>query len=95
MRMRAITPCAREGSALCGIVNIKGRTIPVYDLSQVLDAKRTRETAKSRIIVTESENGSAAFVVDAVTSVVDDAAHPPAFAIVDLDAALAKKTLVL
>jgi len=72
--MREITPCAREGSALSGVVNIKGRTMPVYDLAAILDSHRTKLTPKSRIIVTEGEQGPAAFVVDAVTRVVSDKA---------------------
>jgi purine-binding chemotaxis protein CheW len=83
VKMREITPCAREGSNLCGVVNIKGRTVPVYDLCAVLDTHRARQTQKSRIIVTEGEEGVAAFVVDAVTHVLSDQS-----AIVDIGSAL-------
>jgi chemotaxis signal transduction protein len=73
VKMREITPCAREGSAVCGLVSVKGRRIPVYDLSGVLHSPRHRPTPKSRIIVAEAANGAAAFVVDSVARVVSHA----------------------
>ncbi len=98
VRMREITPCAREGTVLCGIVNIKGRTIPVYDIAQLLESHRAKTTPKSRIIVTEGEGGAAAFVVDAVTSVVTEEKEGSnanqGLALVDLDAVLAHNNLI-
>jgi purine-binding chemotaxis protein CheW len=84
VKMREITPCAREGSVVCGVVSVEGRTLPVYDLCAILDAHRTRQTPKSRNIVTEG----AAFVVDAVTRVVSETA------VVDIGEALAERNLI-
>ena len=81
VRMREITPCAREGCALCGLVTVKGRRIPVYDLSGVLHAPRQSPTSKSRIIVADGANGAAAFVVDSVARV---ASHTPGQALVEM-----------
>jgi chemotaxis signal transduction protein len=81
VKMREITPCAREGSAVCGLVSVKGRRIPVYDLSGVLHSPRHRPTPKSRIIVAEGAKGTAAFVVDSVAKVVS---HTPGLALVEV-----------
>jgi chemotaxis signal transduction protein len=100
VRMREITPCAREGCAVCGLVTVKGRRIPVYDLSGVLHAPRHSPTSKNRIIVADGVNGAAAFVVDSVARV---ASHAPDRALVetredpvvalDLDSALTPTNL--
>ena len=89
MKLTSILPCALEGSPICGLLKLKGRTIPVYDLGQILDAHRSQLTPKARIIVTEGENGEAAFVVDAVTHVRTDA-----FAVIDAGPVLAEKHLI-
>jgi chemotaxis signal transduction protein len=89
MKVTSILPCSRDGSPLCGLLKLKGRTIPVYDLGLILDAHRSKLTPKSRILVTEGENGEAAFVVDAVTHVRADA-----YAVVDAGPVLAEKHLI-
>ena len=103
VRTKPITPCAREGSCLCGLVNVGGRIVPVFDMAELLQTgNRGRETAKSRIIVAEGDYGTAAFVVDSVTNRSSERPSKRAVVameesdapLVDIDSALSRRNLV-
>jgi len=70
IRMREITPIPRTDSHIRGLVNLRGNTIPVVDLSTRLNLPAAEETDSTRIIVVESENGNIGIIVDAVTEVI-------------------------
>ncbi len=67
MKMREVVPCDRAGSPVSGLVKIRGRAVPVYDVAGLLGSPRSKKTSKSRLIVAEGEYGALAFVVDEVT----------------------------
>jgi chemotaxis signal transduction protein len=69
-RVWNVLPCSRSGSPVCGLVKVRGRAVPVYDLASLLGCRRSRLTTKSRLIVAEGEYGVLAFVVDSVTRTV-------------------------
>ncbi|MFM9874027.1 MAG: chemotaxis protein CheW [Fimbriimonadaceae bacterium] len=69
IRLREITPVPRTESHVRGLVNLRGKTIPVIDLRTRFCLPDSAETDSSRIIVVDSEAGQIGVVVDAVTEV--------------------------
>ncbi|MCU0316615.1 MAG: chemotaxis protein CheW [Fimbriimonadaceae bacterium] len=69
IRLREITPIPRTDSHLKGLVNLRGKTIPVVDLRARFHLAESEETDSTRIIVVESDQGNVGIVVDAVTEV--------------------------
>ena len=70
IRMCEITPIPRTDSHIRGLVNLRGNTIPVVDLSARLELEAVEETDSTRIIVVESDKGNIGIIVDAVTEVI-------------------------
>ncbi|MCB0826399.1 MAG: chemotaxis protein CheW [Fimbriimonadaceae bacterium] len=69
IRLREITPVPRTDQHIRGLVNLRGKTIPVVDLHVRFGSIEASETENSRIIVVESDNGNVGVIVDAVTEV--------------------------
>lgn len=69
IRVPEITPIPRTLGHVKGLVNLRGKTIPVVDLRTRLDLPETEDTDSTRIIVVESEEGNIGLKVDAVTEV--------------------------
>lgn len=69
IRLREITPVPRTEAFVKGLVNLRGKTIPVIDLRSRFCLPDCAETDSSRIIVVDSEAGQIGVVVDAVTEV--------------------------
>jgi len=76
-----ITPLPGAPGHVRGIVNVRGRVMPVVGLSERFGVGESEDGSKRRIVVTRTGNGLAGIVVDAVTRVVsttdDDIAPPP------------------
>lgn len=70
IRMRDITPIPRTEAHIRGLVNLRGKTIPVVDLRIRMGLEVVAETESSRIIVVDSEEGQVGIMVDAVNEVV-------------------------
>lgn len=70
IRIREITPIPRTEGYIRGLVNLRGKTIPVVDLKARLGLGESIDTESSRIIVVEGAQGNVGVVVDAVTEVV-------------------------
>lgn len=70
IRMREITPIPRTNTYIRGIINCRGKTIPVVDLSARLQLDNPEETDDTRIIVVENEGGNIGIIVDEVTEVI-------------------------
>lgn len=69
IRLREITPVPRTSQHVRGLVNLRGKTIPVIDLRSRFSLPASEETDSSRIIVVDSDSGQIGVVVDAVTEV--------------------------
>lgn len=69
IRLPEITPIPRTDSHIKGLVNLRGKTIPVVDLRTRFAMTESAETDSTRIIVVESEHGNIGVIVDAVTEV--------------------------
>lgn len=70
-RMAEITPVPQTLKSVMGVMNLRGRVIPVVDLGLQLDMGQVAPTKNTCIIVTESLNGPVGVVVDLVKSVMD------------------------
>ncbi len=69
IRMQEITHVPKAPSFLEGVINLRGKIIPIVDLRTRLGWKPRERDAKTRIIVVESGGHPAGFIVDAVTEV--------------------------
>ncbi|OJU62440.1 MAG: hypothetical protein BGO01_08125 [Armatimonadetes bacterium 55-13] len=70
IRLREITPIPRTGHHIRGLVNLRGKTIPVVDLHARFSINVAEDTDSTRIIVVESEQGNVGIVVDEVKEVI-------------------------
>jgi purine-binding chemotaxis protein CheW len=70
IRMRDITPIPRTEPHIRGLVNLRGKTIPVVDLKLRLGMDAFSESDSTRIIVLDSEDGTVGILVDEVREVV-------------------------
>jgi purine-binding chemotaxis protein CheW len=68
-RMLAITKVPNAPMFVEGVVNLRGRIIPVADLRSRLGMPKVDHNAKTRIIVVELENRTVGFIVDEVSEV--------------------------
>ncbi len=68
-RMTNITKVPNSPIYVEGIINLRGRVIPVIDLRLKLNAEKKEIDKNTRIIVAEVENKIVGFIVDAVNEV--------------------------
>jgi purine-binding chemotaxis protein CheW len=70
IRFEPATPVPRAPQSVDGVINLRGRVIPVVNLSQKLFGTEFHPTASSRIVVAEGEAGLVGLAVDAASEVV-------------------------
>jgi purine-binding chemotaxis protein CheW len=70
IRLREITPIPRSESHIRGLVNLRGKTIPVVDLAVRLSLNTEGDTDNTRIIVVDTDQGHVGIIVDEVREVV-------------------------
>lgn len=69
IRYEPATPVPRAPGAVDGVINLRGRVIPVVDLTRCLFGTAFTPTAHARIIVAESEGSLVGLAVDGATEV--------------------------
>ena len=69
MRMRQLTKLPNLPDFIAGIVNIRGKIIPVVNLRSKMGMPEKQYDKETRIIVVEVAGSTTGFVVDAVTEV--------------------------
>jgi purine-binding chemotaxis protein CheW len=69
MRMQNITAVPGAMSYIEGVINLRGKVLPVLDLKKRLGLKAIERTEECRIMVIDFEEGEAGVIVDAVTEV--------------------------
>lgn len=83
-----ITPVPRMPDFVRGVINLRGRVIPVVDLRLKFGMKRTEDTQETCVIVVDLNDTLMGVVVDRVSEVLDvpeaDIEEAPSFG-VDLD----------
>lgn len=81
IRMQNITKVPGATSYVEGIINLRGKVLPVLDLRKRLGLKVAEQTEESRIVVIDITDGEAGVIVDAVTEVLrvpNSSIEPPA-----------------
>ena len=66
-----ITPVPQTNGYVAGVMNLRGRVIPVIDLRTRLGLERSGPTRQTCIIVADTEAGQSGMIVDAVVGVLD------------------------
>ena len=69
MRMQNITKVPGAMSYVEGVINLRGKVLPVLDLRKRLGLKVAEQTEESRIVVVDIADGEVGVIVDAVTEV--------------------------
>jgi purine-binding chemotaxis protein CheW len=85
IRYETVTPVPRAPRAVQGVIDLRGRVIPVVDLGKRLFGVDLEPSPRSRIIVTESEGGEIGLAVDGASEVAafapDELMEAPAAAV--------------
>jgi len=69
MRMQTITKVPGALSCVEGVINLRGKVLPVMDLRKRLELKAVDKTEDSRIVIIDISTGQVGVIVDAVTEV--------------------------
>lgn len=69
-RMLKITKVPNSQEFVEGVVNLRGKIVPVVNLRERLGFPKKEEDAKTKIIVTEINNSLIGFIVDEVREVI-------------------------
>ncbi len=80
LQLPKLTQIPQRHSYVCGVVNIRGQTIPVIDLSSAIGMRAIVPEATSTIIVTEYNRSVQAFLVGGVERILNlnwEAVMPP------------------
>lgn len=68
-RMMALTQMPQSPPSVCGVINLRGRIVPVLDLRTRMGMEATEPGESSRIIVVDVRGSTLGFIVDEVHEV--------------------------
>ena len=88
IRMQEITKVPRTPNFVEGVINLRGKVIPVIDLRKRFGFQQAEATKDTRIVVVDIDGNDIGVVVDAVTEVLRlsaDAVEPPTGVITTAD----------
>ena len=68
-RMMALTQVPQSPPGVCGVINLRGRIVPVLDLRTRFGLEATESNDASRIIVVDVQGSTVGFIVDEVHEV--------------------------
>ncbi len=88
IRMQSITRVPGAPQFVEGVINLRGRVVPVVDLRKRLDLEANEQTKESRVVVVDSAGRDVGVIVDAVTEVLRiplSAVEPPSSMITNAD----------
>jgi len=71
MGMMEITPVPRTPDFIRGVINLRGKVIPVVELREKFGMERVEETGETCIIVVHAQGAETGIVVDRVSEVTD------------------------
>ncbi len=71
LQLPKLTLMPQRHAFVCGVVNLRGQTLPVIDLSQAIGMRPLQPTPDSTIIVTEYNRSVQAFLVGGVDRIVN------------------------
>lgn len=90
IRMQTITRMPKTPDFVEGVINLRGKVIPVVDMRKRFDLIVKEETGDSRIVVVDIGGQEVGMIVDAVTEVLRisaDSIEPPSSVITGADSA--------
>lgn len=70
-RVSEITPVPQTPTFVAGVMNLRGKVIPVVDLNMKFGFEKARHSKETCIIVIEGADGQIGTIVDAVSGVVE------------------------
>jgi len=70
-RVCEITPVPQTPHYVVGVINLRGKVIPVIDLRLKFGVEDTAHTRQTCIIVIEGQNGQVGMIVDSVSEVLE------------------------
>ncbi|MBF0274809.1 MAG: chemotaxis protein CheW [Nitrospinae bacterium] len=70
IRIQDITPVPRSAPFIVGVLNLRGKVIPIIDLRKRFSLPKVEITNHTRIIITQIDVGTIGFVVDQVSEVI-------------------------
>ena len=88
IRLQEITKVPRTPTFVEGVINLRGKIIPVVSLRTIFYLPAAEQTRESRIVVVDIEGQQTGIMVDAVTEVLRiaaDAVEPPSSVIAGAD----------
>ncbi len=88
IRMQAITRVPGAPPFVEGVINLRGRVVPVVDLRKRLDLQVNDETKESRVVVVDIAGRDVGVIVDGVTEVLRiplSSVEPPSSMITNAD----------
>ncbi len=88
IRMLTITRVPGAPRFVEGVINLRGRVVPVVDLRKRLDLQVTEQTKESRIVVVDIADREVGVIVDGVTEVLRiplSSVEPPSSMITNAD----------
>lgn len=89
IRQRDITQLPRTAPEIEGVINLRGKIVPIMDLRQRLGLPSAERTGATRIIVVELAGCTVGLTVDNVTGVLrlpESSIEPPSQLVSDLNA---------
>jgi len=98
IRMEKITKVPRTPDFVEGVINLRGKIIPVIDLCKRFGLDYTEATNSSRIIIVDVDGNTIGMIVDAVSEVLSvpaESIEPPPSMIHGIDAAYLKGIAIL
>ena len=98
IRMEKITRVPRTPDFIEGVINLRGKIIPVIDLCKRFNLAETEKTSSSRIIIVDVGGNTIGIIVDAVSEVLSvpaDSIEPPPPMIHGIDAAYLRGIAIL
>ena len=98
IRMETITRVPRTPDFVEGVINLRGRIIPVIDLSKRFNLACSDRTNSSRIIIVDVGGNTIGMIVDAVSEVLRvplDSIEPPPPMVHGIDAAYLRGIAIL
>lgn len=93
IRSCEITAIPRTPEYVRGVVNLRGKIVPVIDLRRRLGLPPEEETGATRIVVVEVETGIVGMIVDGVSEVLrltSGQIEPPSDLVADVDTDLVR-----
>lgn len=98
IRMEVITKVPRTPHFVEGVINLRGKIIPVIDLCKRFNLPLTERTSASRIIIVDVAGNTIGMIVDGVSEVLRvplDSIEPPPPMIHGIDAAYLRGIAIL